>query len=1086
MHPTQQNYVLGIRIGLLLLGLFACTPLHLALAQSTTGTISGKVTDTSGAAIVNARVVATELATNVARDTASAADGSYSLLFLPVGTYRVNVTLSGFKKFEQTGIILELNRNARVDASLQLGGVSETVEVKADAAMVETGSPALGLTVNSQDIELLPLVDRDVYSLLTLTAGVDLTTQATDSFGAPQQQTLINGSPNSSIGSVNYNLDGGTNSSGLRNTGNSIPNPDAVQEFRVVTNSYSSEYGRFAGGVVDVITKSGTNEIHGSLFEFVRNTHLNANRWLPGQSTLQKDPLHRNQFGGSAGAPIKKDKTFIFGSYSGLRKRTTVFQNTATPLTAQERAGDLSATAGTAPVDPLTKLPFPGRMIPANRLDPVAQKILNQFIPLPNLPKGLYEVQIPHPNDTDELVLKADHNLSAAHRLTGSLFFIKGSDLIGLLGNIPWVSRDFNYKQFNYNASDIWIISPTKINDFHLQYLRDFGGRVNLPAISLGDLGSTYNIQGPPSLPQIQVSGRFNLNSAIPGPVAGSNLYQARDAFSITTGRHSIKVGGEAILEKMILDTSLNNYGVFSFSTNNALGTRNATADFLLGLPNTLNQDTPSAKVDNGWYFGFFIQDDFRVHPRLTMNLGLRYDLQLPITDTHDRLLTFIPGVQSIVVPSAPKGLQFPGDPGIGRGIFSADKNNLTPRLGLAWDPFGDRKMAIRAAFGIFTGSFSGNEVNTSSDNQPFAVRQQFNNVYSLSDPYRLLPGGVSPFPYHYSQSAPRFIAPSAVAGMALGYRSPYSYQMNFAIQRQITSSLSFQVAYVSTLSHRLPVGVDLNYPILTPTATTNNVDTRRLYRPVNTLSTISLSEAILNSAYHGLQVTGEKRAGRNFSVKGFYTFGKSLDFIDSQKSTSQVATDWNNIALDRGRTTNDHRHVFVASGIWQLDYLNHSPHIVRTVAGGWTLTAINTVRSGGPLTITAGSDRNFDGNNNDRADLIGIPFLDPNRPRNQVVAQWFNTAAFSSVTQAANSFDGTAGRGILDGPGLKNVDMGIYREFRIKEGTTLMFRTEMTNAFNLVNLSNPGTNAGTTSTFGKVTTAAPMRQIQLGLRLRF
>jgi len=400
-------------------------------------------------------------------------------------------------------------------------------------------------------------VNRDVYSLLNLVAGVDFTGQATDSFGAPQQQTLINGSANSSVGSVNYNLDGGTNSNGLRNTGNSIPNPDAIQEVRVVTNSYSAEYGRFAGGVMDVVTTSGTNTIHGSLFEFVRNTQFNANRWLPGQSVLQKDPLHRNQFGGSAGGPILKNRTFIFGSYSGLRQRTTIFNNTATPFTAAERMGNLSlTTGGTAPVDPLTGQPFPGRIIPVSRIDPVAKKIIDQYIPMPNLiantPGGqpLYEVQIPHPNDTNELVLKGDHNLSDAHRLTGSLYYTTGFDNTGLLGNIPWVTRNFIWNQYNYNASDTWIISPSKINVFHLQYLRDFGGRVNTPAISLGDLGSTYNIQGPPSLPQIQVSGRFNLNSAIPGPVAGSNLYQARDIFSLTTTRHSIKVGGEIILEK--------------------------------------------------------------------------------------------------------------------------------------------------------------------------------------------------------------------------------------------------------------------------------------------------------------------------------------------------------------------------------------------------------------------------------------------------------------------------------------------------------------------------------------------------------
>ena len=284
-----------------------------------------------------------------------------------------------------------------------------------------------------------------------------------------------------------------------------------------------------------------------------------------------------------------------------------------------------------------------------------------------------------------------------------------------------------------------------------------------------------------------------------------------------------------------------------------------------------------------------------------------------------------------------------------------------------------------------------------------------------------------------------------------------------------MTGTISVQAAYVGTLAHKLPVSKDINYPVLTAGATTNNVDSRRPYL-TNTLSTIGLSKAILNSAYHGLQITAEKRASRNFSVKGYYTFGKSLDFIDTQRSTAQTATDWNHIALDRGRTANDHRHNFVFSGIWRLDYFRSTPRLVRAVVGGWSITAINTMRSGGPLTLTAGSDRNFDGTNNDRADLIGNPFLDPNRPRSQVVDQWFNTAAFSSVTQAANGYDGTAGRGIVDGPGLKNV----------------MFRSEMSNAFNLVNLSNPGTSAGSSSTFGKVSTANAMRQVQLGLRLRF
>ena len=644
--------------------------------------------------------------------------------------------------------------------------------------------------------------------------------------------------------------------------------------------------------------------------------------------------------------------------------------------------------------------------------------------------------------------------------------------------------RNFNWRIDKWVASDTWIVSPNKINQFNIQYNRNFGGRVNTPAISLGDLGSAYKIQGASSLPQIAVSGRFTLGSGIPGPVAGSNQYQVRDTLNINSGRHSISLGGEIVLEKMIHDTLLNNYGVFSFNTNNALGSKNSTADYLLGLPVTMNQDAPTTKIDASWYYGLFFQDDIRVGSRLTVNLGFRYDLQPPITDPHDRFLTFVPGAQSVIVPNAPRGLLFPGDTGITRGIIGVDKNNVSPRLGIALDPFGDRKTSIRAGFGIFYGSIAGNQWNASSDNQPFAIRQQFNNVKSLSDPYGLLPGGISPFPYGYTPSAARFYPPSAVSGISLDYKWPYSYQTSFSMQRQVGRDTSFTVAYVSTLVHRIPTTVDANYPVLTSTATTNNVDSRRPYLP-GVLSSIGLSKSILNSSYHGFQLTGEKRYSRNVSVKGFYSFGKGLDVTNSQASTTGVtsATDWNNLRLDRGRTSNDRSHRFTVNGIWRLNYVRNAPGLVRAVAGGWSLSFIGSALSGTPLTITAGSDRNLDGNNNDRANLVGDPHLDANRPRNELVDRFFNTAAFA---QPVNGTTGTAGRSIIDGPGLKNVDLGIFRDFRVREGKVLQFRGEMSNAFNLVNLSNPSTGQSAPATFGKVSSAGPMRQVQMGLRFTF
>jgi hypothetical protein len=537
-------------------------------------------------------------------------------------------------------------------------------------------------------------------------------------------------------------------------------------------------------------------------------------------------------------------------------------------------------------------------------------------------------------------------------------------------------------------------------------------------------------------------------------------------------------LGAEFSLEKFVSESTLNNYGTFSFQGNK---TGNALADFLLGVPQTMNQDAPINKNENTWYMAFFFQDDFRIHPRLTLNLGLRYDLQTPDTDPHDRKLTFVPGAQSKVVPNSLPGLLYPGDPGVSRGLVPFDTNNIGPRIGLAWDPFGDGKTSVRAAFGIFYGAVSGQEVDGSTNGQPFSIRQQFNTVKSLTDPYGSVPGG-SPFPFIYNPASPKFSFPAGVAGMALDFVWPYTYQTNFSVQRQLSKDFSVTGAYVGAFGRRLPFAQEVNYPVFGAGATTANVNARRPYASSN-LGAVAIVKSIMNTAYNGLQFTMDKRMSHNISLKGFYTYGKSLEGARLQNDTSAGgAEDMNNLALEHGRTDNDRRHNFVLSGFWLADYVHSGNRALRAIANGWTVSAIASARSGEPLTITAGTDINLDGTNNDRANLVGNPFLDPNRPRSAAAAMWFNTAAF---VRPATGQDGNSGRNILDGPGLKNVDLGLFREFRIRESVKLQFRAETTNAFNIVNLSNPNTTFSS-SLFGTIRTARPMRQSQLGLRLTF
>jgi hypothetical protein len=1053
----------------------ALTALH---AQVTTATIEGTVTDSSGGTVPNAQVVATNTGTNQSRTVTTNASGGYRIDLLPSGAYDVEVTAQGFKKFLQTGIVLEINRTARVDAALAIGALSEQVTIAADATMVNTSNAQIGRTTTGSEINNLPIVGRNVYTLLSLTPGVDSNANSIV-LGYPEQRTMINGGVDGGAGSVNYFLDGGTNMTGLRNTGNIAPNPDAVEEFRVITNSYSAEFGRFASGVINIITRSGTNQFHGSLFEYLRNNDLNANTY---GSILATPPLHRNQFGGSFGGPVIRNKTFFFGTYSGLRQITSNFFNTAIVPTALERTGDFSQSK-VKPTDPTNNAAlFSNGMIPMSRFDLTALNILNKYIPAANTTGNIWQGTSPSPYNTDEFLAKVDHSVSDRQHISLSYFETSGHTSTPGGGNLIWSTQNFIWRQHNANASDTFTINPSMVDQVWLSYTRNFGGRVSTPQMSLGDLGSQFKIQGTPSLPQLAVSGYFTLGQAISGPVAGTNFYSIRDVLSWNKGSHTFKFGGELSLDKDIQQTLLNNYGVFSFTGTKAKSS-NALSDFLLGLPITMNQDAPVLALANFFTGALFAQDDWKITPRLTLNLGLRWDVQQAPTDPQDKEATFKLGVQSKVLPpTVPTGLLVVGDPGVGRGIVSTPLGHFSPRLGLAWDPFGNGKTSIRAAAGLFYGSVSGNEWNSTSNFQPFAVRQQFPNVTSLTNPYGALPGGVSPFPYFYSPKNPGFIFPASIYGIAPDFKWPYTYQLNFSVERQIFKDLTVTAAYVGSLAHRLPFAIDLNYPYYNSTATSANVNSRR---PIDTniLSTIQSVESVMNTNYHGLQITVEKRMGHHFGVKGFYTFSKAIEGVTLENNTvNGGAEDFRNLALDRGRSDFDRRHVSVTSFIWDLSYFNKTNRFLNAVANGWQVSSIITLQSGIPFNVTTGTDVNLDGNNNDRANLMGNPFLDPNRSRAAVTAAWFNTGAFGIPLAGT---DGNTQRNLLTGPGSKNVDLALARKFTIHERLSLQARGEFTNAFNLVNLSNP-TASLNSNLFGQIRTASAMRQVQVSLRLQF
>ena len=1133
MKPKQHLWVIALVVGLVLV--------PRALAQSTTATLLGTVSDKSGATVAGAKVTARNTQTNLTRAVESNAQGEYRIEFLPVGSYEVEVAGSGFKKAVLHGIVLQVSVDSRADVQLEVGDISDAVSVSAEVPLVNTSSPELGRTIENAEIANLPLVNRNVYSLLDITPGV----QRNDNsivLGYPEQRTLINGGTDGGAGSVNYYLDGGPNMAGLRNTGNATPNPDAVEEFRVQTNSYNAEYGRFAGGVINVLTKSGGNQFHGSLFEFWRNNALNAHDW----NNPASSPLHRNQFGVTVGGPIQKDKTFFFFSYGGLRQVQSTFLNGAVVPTSAERNGDFSHTPGAnfvvpagtsyAGQTPLTKfhcdlatvLPTGGtqtnNVICPSFFDPAAANIVSKAIPASNTTTASGQAGwlgvIPNPFNTDEYLAKVDHNFGSDHRLGLSYYTTAGDNTIraGTSGQgLPWGLQNFQWRQHNASASETWVISPNKVNQAWFSFTRYFGGRLNIanpvlglaPDASLADFGSAITVQGAPSLPNISVTNFFNLTNAIGGPTAGSNFYSLRDTFSYTRGHHSLKFGGEVLLQKDIQDTLLNNYGTYAFNgTATANGSSNpkvpgnALADFLLGIPSTITQDAPIRALTNSWFTSVFAQDDYRIHPRLTLNLGLRWDIQTPPTDPQNREGTYVAGVKSTVNPAAPVGQLFPGDAGVTRGVVPVRYHHVSPRLGLAWDPFGDGKTSVRAAFGVFYGSLSGNNWNQPSNFQPFATRLTFTNTGtgkfatggSLSNPYRGLAGG-DPFPY---QGA--YTPGGGILGIATNFQWPYTYQMNFTVQRQLTSDLSVSAGYVSGLAHDLPFAQDVNYPLITttPVPSTGNVQQRR---PNPGFGSVLLVQSNQTASYNAVQLTVAKRMTHHLLLNAFYTFSKNLNSVQLDNNQTQGgAQNMQILSEDKGRADIDQRHAVSVSAVWQPEFSYGGNAAVKAVLNGWSISPIVRYHSGVPFTVLNGVDANLDGAGGDRASLVGDPHSGNcvlnggvQGPKAGTPGCWFNNQAFvRNPVVTGSPVDGNATRNLLDQPGFKTVDLAIFRNFRILERYALEFRVEGTNTFNFVNLSPPAATApaslASPGTFGSISTApsGSMRQLQLGLRFTF
>ena len=1088
--PTLATITLGV-----------CSSLS---AQVTTGSIVGHVTDATGAVIPGAMISITDLERGLSKTANTGNDGSYRVDFLLTGTYKVAISAPGFSTFVQTGITLDAGVPADVNAQLTPGAVSDVVEVTGQAPLVETTNGEIGTTVNQREIVSLPLVNRNAYTLLDLTPGVQLNS-VTQSFGAPTQTSIINGGVRNGSGSTNYFLDGAPNLNALNAGAGLIPNPDALQEFRVQTSNYGAADGRFANGVVSALVRSGTNSVHGTIFEFLRNPHLNARPW-GSVASAPKEPLHRNQFGATVGGPIRRDKTFFFGSYAGLRQTDAALQSGAIVPTALERTGNFTASLGTRPIDPLTGTNFVCNgvkdVICANRIDAVSNKLLN-YVPASNAtiatsagPAPSWSGYSPAPITQDDFLLKVNHVINPANSAYVTYFMTAGNT--SSLGSAainpnallaPYVTLLQTYRQQNSIVNETWVINPKTVNNVWLSYIRMHNNRTDLPGTSLADLGSTFTPQGPPSLPNVTVTGFFQLPDANAGPAA-TDTYSARDLVSLTLGKHTMQFGGEFLLDRASKAAYLNNYGLATFS---GAVTKNALADFLLGTPATLEQDSPAYTRTSEFTYAGFFQDDYRITPRLTLNLGLRYDVQTPPVEAHDHNTTFIAGQQSTRFPNAPLGTVFPGDAGVPRGINSVSFAHVSPRFGFALDAFGNQKTSLRGGIGLYWGSVSEELWTQGGNTSPFALAYTFPNVSSingatLSNPYH---GGSNPFP----NTGTTFPFGTRLSGIARDAQYPETVQANLSVQQQLTNDLVVTIAYVGSFGMNQGLGIDNNYPTLntnyaaslgtaqcgtaaTIIPTTSNSQCRR---PVQPLGSFSLAKTIFHTDYNGLQVSVTQRLSHHVSASGYYAWSKSLSDVPLEAGVPAGGIqDVNNLAAERGRTINDLTHQAVFAIIYQPTF-GFSNRFARAIVNGFEITPLVRLHSGAPFSIANGIDANLDGATGDRPNLIGNPRATPH-----TLTKWFNTAAFQQNSAVAGRpVDGNSSVTLLDAPAFHSLDLTLARTLKIHDQFNLQLRAEATNALNIASYLAPGATVNS-ATFGVVTGANTVRQIQVGAKLTF
>lgn len=1144
------------------------------IGQQAAGQIVGTITDPNGAVLADARVTVTNKATKATREATTNAEGYYQILALPIGTYQVIAERQGFRKVVAEDNVLQINQALRLDFKLEIGAQSEVVEVTSSGAAVETVNPTLGQSVTSRPIINLPLNGRNVLDLAKLQPGVMEANP--DDGGGGSSGSFASGAINIAGGrsdSVTYLLDGGVNNNLLSNRVVFNPNPDTVAEFRLLTSNYTAEYGRNGGGVISVVTKSGTNQFHGSAFEYVRNDKFNANSFFNKLNGLPRENLKRNQFGGTVGGPVilprfgeggpstykGEDKAFFFFGYQGGRQVQTVTTSQVKTFTPAELRGDFSQSDGGGPdqnvVAFLQGHPFfqsdpalaaRGIINPA-RINSVAQNYIKNGL-IPTASSGQLISQGGAQSNSDELTFKFDFNVRKSDHLAVTLGRSNAPSLRPFGGaNVAGyadTSRDISsFANISYTT----VFSPKLLNEFHFTTQRANRTQAvpnsSKPTASVLGVGVTPD--NPTGPPRLDFASGLSIGFSPNGPTSLiNNTFGYNDTLAWIVGKHNLKFGAyySAYQNNTVYDFYVNG-NFFFYGPDTGVGSGNDFADFLVGAPDEYLQfgEAPSDIRTKSYHF--FGQDEWHVRPNLTLTFGLRYEYDSPKLDTRRRAFTLNRGQQSTVFPNAPLGLLFPGDSNAPLGANYPDKNNFAPRFGFAWSPnfLGAGKTSIRGGFGVFYDILKG------EDNLQFNGQAPF---FGFSDLFfDSIPGGIAketnyysapyvatginnPFPSHTPAKNINFgdngFLPFGGGGVYFvdpHLRTPYTYQYNLSVQRELAKDLIFEASYVGSSSHKLTALADANPFVLGTTHRLFNTqpgqsDTSFSYL----LEFRNLGAASYNSGQFSLQkrVSETKFLGTSYFQLS-YTLAHSIDTASGFRNRNSQVPAYNSKQF-RASSDYDTRQRLVFSGGWDLPFQKWASRLPKRLTEGWSLYPIYSYRTGFPVDVFAGFNtrRTSPGTSGAgdaslvRANVAGkVTFYDPH------MAQTLNGAAgnyyfnplsltncikdptddnacsaalaaygFPTVSQAVASASlrtyGTLPRNALRGPGRSNLDFALAKVTPlVGEGVKLEFRVEAFNILNAVQFSNPDTNINS-PTFGQVLSTASPRILQLGARLTF